>query len=216
LNGSSVVVTAGGTREPVDPVRVLTNRSSGIMGYACAAAAVAAGATVTVISANAELPPVAGASTVHVGSHHELSGALSEVSGQADAVIMAAAVSDFAPESAIAKMKKDGREVSLRLHELPDILAGLAQHREGSRPVLIGFAAETAGDQQQLIELATVKRANKGCDVIIANNVSGGAVFGQDATDIVIVDENGAAALGPSSKEAAAAAVIARLAGRLH
>ena len=216
LSGAHVVVTAGGTREAVDPVRVISNRSSGIMGYACATAAVAAGATVTVISANSALPPVAGATTIHVGSHQELANALGGLAGQADAVVMAAAVSDYAPDAATEKMSKTGGTVDLRLHELPDILGDVAKRRQSTRPVLVGFAAETADDRGQLVQRAIAKRAKKGCDVIVANNVSGGAVFGDSETDIVIIDDAGATDLGPMSKESAATHVITAVARHLR
>lgn len=216
LAGAHVVVTAGGTREAVDPVRVISNRSSGIMGYACATAAVAAGANVTVISANSSLPPVAGASTVHVASHQELADALGGLARQADAVVMAAAVSDYAPDAAAEKMSKTGGALDLRLHELPDILADVARGRQGARPVLVGFAAETVDGREQLIQRASAKRAKKGCDVIVANNVSGGAVFGDTDTDLVIIDDDGAIDVGPASKETAATHVIAAVARHLR
>ena len=221
-----VVITAGGTREEIDSVRVITNKSSGLMGYSCAAAAVAAGAEVTIIAANVSLPSIAGATTVAVTSHAELAAAVTAAAVTADAVIMAAAVSDYAPEPIHGKLKKTGGAASLQLIELPDILAGLGAARaaaraatslptEPARPsVLVGFAAEAAaGDDLHL--LAKKKLQNKGCDLIIANDVSGGAVFGEESTSILIVDASGARSVAEVTKEAAAVEVIAAVAARL-
>lgn len=214
LSGKHVVVSAGGTRESIDDVRVISNRSSGLMGYACAAAAVAAGAQVTVLAANVSLPPIAGTHTLTVESHQDLAQALDATiaQGDVDVVVMAAAVSDYTPAGQSGKIKKSGQPLSLELQELPDLLAGLAADRVGTRPLLVGFAAETAADPTRLIELAGDKRQRKGCDVIVANDVSGGAVFGSGATDICIIDAAGHQALGPTSKEHAAAAIIATVA----
>ena len=218
LAGRHVVITAGGTREPIDPVRVVTNTSSGQMGYAISAAAAAAGARVTLICANVAMADMAGARVVRVSTHAQLAEALdAAVADDADAVIMAAAVSDYAPTAAPEKVKKSGGDLELTLHELPDILAGLARRRTSMRPVLVGFAAETAAGAR-LLELAREKLVRKGCDLIVANDVSNGAVFGQGWTSIAVISadsDSPVAVAADVSKEAAASAVVEVLAARL-
>ena len=220
--GRRVVITAGGTREDIDSVRVITNKSSGLMGYACAAAAVAAGAEVVVIAANVSLPNMAGVAMMSVSTHTDLSAAVASAAATADVVIMAAAVSDYAPVAIGGKIKKTGSTQSLQLQELPDILAGLGSTRAASstntasaKPaVLVGFAAETAtGDE--LEQLAGKKLRDKGCDLIIANDVSGGAIFGDGSTSVLIVDSSGATSVAEVTKEKAAVAVITAVAARL-
>lgn len=188
LAGQHVVVTAGGTREAWDPVRWLGNRSSGRMGYAIAAAAIARGAQVSVIAANVNLPDVAGARTIVVSNHAELATAVSSAAVGADAVVMAAAVADFTIATKPSKIKKqhDSAPV-LTLTTTSDVLAGLAEGRDGARPKLIGFAAETSDSQEGLEVLAREKLARKGCDAIVANDVSGSAVFGATHASVMIV-----------------------------
>lgn len=188
LRGRHVVVTAGGTREPWDPVRWLGNRSSGAMGYAIAAAAVARGADVTVIAANVTLPNVAGAKTVEAGTHADLRTAVEHAAGTADVVVMTAAVADFSAAQQAGKVKRTSDVVMLELHPNTDILARLASSRSGARPLLIGFAAETAPSLPELVALATTKLHAKGCDAIVANDVTNSAVFGQDQASVVIVE----------------------------
>jgi len=165
LIGKRIVITAGGTREPLDPVRYIGNRSSGAMGYALAAAAIAAGADVTLITAETSLRPPRGAKLIHVGTAAEMHHAVDEATVDADALIMAAAVADFRPETESAqKIKKAAarqRHV-LRLVPTADILASI------DRPQLvkIGFAAET----ENHIENAKQKLAAKGLEIIVAND----------------------------------------------
>ena len=178
LAGRSVVVTAGGTREPLDPVRFLGNRSSGRMGYALAATAAARGARVTLISANVSLPTPAGVDLVRVGTALELEAAVSAVTPTADAVVMAAAVADFRPASvAGAKLKKSaGVPASIELVENPDILRGLVERRPAGQ-LVVGFAAETGDESGSVLEHGRAKLAAKGCDLLVVNEVGEGKGF---------------------------------------
>lgn len=218
LHGRKVVVTAGGTREAWDPVRWLGNRSSGRMGYAIASAAVARGAEVVVIAANVDLPDVAGARTRRVGSHAELESAVTREAEQADAVVMAAAVADFTVPAQSAKVKKTAGEAPvLHLQQTSDILAGLARDRGAGRPILIGFAAETESDPEALNRRAADKLAAKGCDVIVANDVTGAAVFGHDRASVLILDRDGSRLhIADEPKLDIGGAVCTAIAERLH
>jgi len=192
LAGQHVVVSAGGTREAWDPVRWLGNRSSGRMGYAVAAAAVARGARVTVIAANVDLPDVAGAQTVAVSDHAHLEAAVQAAALTADAVVMAAAVADFTIAAEPTKIKKHHDATpSVQLLPTTDVLAGLAARRQGRHPILIGFAAETAKDAAELEAAARQKLASKKCDAIVANDVSESAVFGKSHASVLIAHANG-------------------------
>jgi phosphopantothenoylcysteine decarboxylase/phosphopantothenate--cysteine ligase len=196
LAGRRVVVSAGGTREYLDPVRFLGNRSSGKQGYALAAAAVSRGAHVTLVAANVALPDPAGVVVRRVGSAAELDRAMQEESVDADAVVMAAAPADFRPvETVEHKIKKrdDGATPTLTLTENPDILAGLVARRSpGSRrPVLVGFAAETGDADGTVLDHARRKLARKGCDLLVVNDVSGGGVFGADDNQGVLLGSAG-------------------------
>ena len=193
LSGRCVVVTAGGTREPLDPVRFLGNRSSGRQGWALAARARARGAEVVLIAANVELPDPVGVTTVRVQTARQMQEAVMEASQGADAVVMAAAVADFRPAStATAKIKKvDGEDPEpIVLVRNPDILADLGH---GDRDqVIVGFAAETAGSRDQLLALGRAKVARKGCDLLVLNDVSEGRVFGEGVNDVVVLGGDGA------------------------
>ena len=196
LHGRRVLVSAGGTREPLDPVRFLGNRSSGRMGYALATTAVARGAEVTVLAANVSLPAPAGVRVVHVETTADLHrAALAEAPG-ADAVVMAAAPADFRPAGAAAhKIKKssDGAVAPLELVQNPDILADLVRQRgEAAAPVLVGFAAETGDDAGDVLAHARAKLARKGCDLLVANDVGAGRVFDRDDTDATVLERTGA------------------------
>jgi phosphopantothenoylcysteine decarboxylase/phosphopantothenate--cysteine ligase len=191
-----VVVSMGGTREEWDPVRFLGNRSSGRQGAALARAALVRGAHVTAVVGHVECPVPPVQVRVDVDSAVAMHKAMQEVvfapDAHVDAVIMAAAVADFTPSSVSAgKVKKDGSVPELTLSETDDILAGLVAARgHRTSPVLVGFAAETAGDRTSLESLATHKLARKGCDLIVANDVSDG-VFGSDTNAVLIVSEAG-------------------------
>ena len=212
LAGRRVVVSAGGTREYLDPVRFLGNRSSGKQGYALARAAVARGADVTVVAANVDLADPAGAKIVRVESARDLHEAVLAAADDADIVVMAAAPADFRPAVRVDhKIKKqpDGAPPSLALVENPDILADLVVRRgSGSSPVLVGFAAETGDDRSSVLEHARAKLARKGCDWLVVNDVSGGAVFGDDDNQAVLLGSDGSEQPVPRGSKAALAHVI--------
>ncbi len=217
LAGRHVVVSAGGTREPVDPVRFLGNASSGRQGYAVAAVAAARGARVTLVAANVDLPDPAGADVVAVGSASELRDAVHKAAGDADAVVMAAAVADFRPADAAAhKIKKSaGTPEAIALAANPDVLAELvAARRPGA--VLVGFAAETGDDAGSVLDHGRAKLAAKGCDLLVVNAVGPGTAFGQADNAGVILGADGSETVvdhGPKAMLAAAIcdAVVARL-----
>jgi phosphopantothenoylcysteine decarboxylase/phosphopantothenate--cysteine ligase len=218
LAGRHVVVSAGGTREPVDPVRFLGNRSSGKQGFALAAVAAARGARVTLVAANTDLPDPAGVDVVHVGSAVELRDGVRKAADDADAVVMAAAVADFRPaDTARHKIKKDGgAPAPIALEENPDVLVELvANRRPGS--VLVGFAAETGDGAGSVLDHGRAKLARKGCDLLVVNAVGPGKAFGQPDNAGVILGADGTETtveLGPKAVLAAAVrdAVAARLA----
>jgi len=194
LAGRHVVVSAGGTREFLDPVRFLGNRSSGRQGFALAEAAVARGARVTVVAANVSLPPPAGVTVVPVVSTEELRQQVHLATVDADAVVMAAAPADFRPAEFVdAKIKKtpDGIAPQIHLVENADILVELVAARTSKRPVIVGFAAETGDATATVIEHARAKLARKGCDLLVVNDVSDGKVFGRDDTEAVVLGADG-------------------------
>ncbi|TFC96993.1 MULTISPECIES: bifunctional phosphopantothenoylcysteine decarboxylase/phosphopantothenate--cysteine ligase CoaBC [Cryobacterium] len=193
LAGKHVVITAGGTREPLDPVRFLGNRSSGKQGVALAQAALARGARVTLISANLEVAAPASADVRLVGTALELQAAVTDAAAGADAVIMAAAVADYRPAAVRAdKIKKDdtGDTLLLELIRNPDILAGLAAAGQPGQ-VLIGFAAETEPDADRLLALGRTKMARKGCDFLVLNRVGWTEGFASDRNEITVLDRSG-------------------------
>ncbi|MEE6261827.1 bifunctional phosphopantothenoylcysteine decarboxylase/phosphopantothenate--cysteine ligase CoaBC [Plantactinospora sonchi] len=206
LAGRQVVVTAGGTREPLDPVRFLGNRSSGKQGYAFARTAVARGARVTLIAANVSLPDPAGADVVRVGTTEELRKATLEAAGTADAVVMAAAPADFRPATyASDKIKKSGRgdTLTVELVANPDIAAELGERRRPEQ-VLVAFAAETSDAEAN----ARGKLARKKADLIVVNEVGPDKVFGADTNRAVVLGADGSTtAFSEQSKEDLADAV---------
>ena len=211
LAGRHVVVSAGGTREPLDPVRFLGNRSSGRQGYALARAAAARGAEVTLVSANVTLPDPAGVKVVRVETTGQLRDAVVGAAATADAVVMAAAPADFRPTTVSeAKIKKsdDGSAPTIELEQNPDILAEISHDRRPPGPVIVGFAAETGDDTGSVLDLARAKLARKGCDLLVVNDVSGGAVFGSADNQAVILGADGAAVEVPLGSKAALAHVI--------
>jgi phosphopantothenoylcysteine decarboxylase/phosphopantothenate--cysteine ligase len=191
LAGRRVVVSAGGTREEIDPVRFIGNWSTGTQGYALARTAVARGAEVTVIAANVALPDPAGAKVTRVVSAVQMQAAVLAAAAGADVVVMAAAVADYRPEArSEGKIKKDGQPAEpLRLIENPDILAGLAAQRgpDGTHPVLVGFAAETDTSEQA----ARAKLARKGCDLLVVNPVGNGLGFGTPDNEAIAYGADG-------------------------
>lgn len=207
LAGLRVVVNAGPTREAIDPVRFITNRSSGKMGYAIAGAAAARGAQVTLVSGPVNLPRPEGCSIVHVESAEEMFNATVSPSEGADIVIASAAVADYTPAHySESKVKKAGGGLSLKLDRTRDILAHIGAER-GSR-ILVGFAAET----DDLIANAQAKLAAKNLSMIVANQVGGGnSPFGSDSNSVIIMRPGLAPEpLGPASKLQLAHAILDR------
>ncbi|MFE1954869.1 bifunctional phosphopantothenoylcysteine decarboxylase/phosphopantothenate--cysteine ligase CoaBC [Streptomyces sp. NPDC059524] len=191
LAGTHVVVSAGGTREPLDPVRFLGNRSSGKQGYALARTAAARGARVTLLSANAELPDPAGVDVVHVGTAVQLREAVLKAAADADAVVMAAAVADFRPAVyAPGKIKKQGDSgaPTVELVRNPDILAEISAERARPGQIVVGFAAET----DDVLANGRAKLARKGCDLLVVNEVGERKTFGSEENEAVILGSDGA------------------------
>ncbi len=191
LAGRRVVISAGGTREAIDPVRFISNHSSGKMGYALALAARDRGAQVTLVTAPTCLPDPVGVETVHVESAADMRDAVLSASDGADALVMAAAVADYRPlERAGQKIKKTEGELILQLGRTPDILAEVARLREAGRgpQVAVGFAAET----QDLLANARAKLERKRLDLVAANDVSAaGAGFGVDTNRVTLLSPDG-------------------------
>ncbi len=209
LAGRHVLVTSGPTHEPIDPVRYIANRSSGKQGHAIAAAAARAGARVTLVTGPVTLPDPAGVTTVHVESARDMLAAV-EAALPADIFIGAAAVADWRVEAAPQKIKKGpGGAPSLTLVENPDILARVARH-ESLRPrLVVGFAAETC----DVVAHARQKLARKGCDVIVANDVSpASGVFGGAENEAHYISRAGVESWPRMSKDSVAERLIARLA----
>jgi len=231
LTGRHIVVSAGGTREPIDPVRFIGNRSTGKMGVAIAEAALARGARVTLVAANLDVAPPSGASTVVVESAAEMRAALHKLThadeGRAgfDALVMAAAVSDFRPSTTADRKLERGGSLTLELEATPDILAQIARiargtDREGGvtyepmspSPFLVGFAAETGS-----LDRAADKLRRKSLDLLVANDVSEpGSGFGTDTNRVTILDATGGRAeLALMSKRAVADEILDRVARAL-
>jgi phosphopantothenoylcysteine decarboxylase/phosphopantothenate--cysteine ligase len=207
-DGLRVLVTAGGTREPIDPVRFIGNRSSGRMGIALAAAAARRGAEVTLIAANVSLPEPAGVRRIDVETAEQLAGAATEAFASTDVLLMAAAPADFrAAEIAAGKLaRQDGLE--LRLEPTEDILASLAASRRDSQTI-VGFAAEHGGDA---VGRARAKLTRKNADLIVLNDVSDPAIGFESADNAVTLIERDAETEIPiASKQAIAEAILARV-----
>ena len=220
LAGRRVVISAGGTREPLDPVRFLGNRSSGKQGYALSEVAAARGAEVTLISANVTLPVPQAVRLVLVQTAVELGEAVAKAAQDADVVVMAAAVADYRPAHyADVKIKKthddsvvdgDQSAPTIQLVRNPDILAELVASRgSATSPVIVGFAAETGDGKHSVLDLAQEKLVRKGCDVLVANEVGADKTFGQDTNTVHILRRGVHATLhvGPVAKHAVAATV---------
>ena len=193
LAGKRIVVTAGGTREALDPVRFIGNRSSGKQGLALALAASERGAEVTLIGANLEVHAPDRIRVQHVSSTLELADAVTAAAASADVVIMAAAVADYRPESvAESKIKKEtqGDVLQLTLVKNPDILQGLSAARTPGQ-VVIGFAAETETDRDRLLDIGRAKIVRKGSDYLVINTVGWTEGFATEGNSIIIVDAAG-------------------------
>jgi phosphopantothenoylcysteine decarboxylase / phosphopantothenate---cysteine ligase len=198
-----VVVSAGGTREHLDPVRFIGNSSSGLMGWALARAAALRGAEVRLVAANVGMPAPPGTEVEAVSSTADLAQAMAVLAKDADIAIMAAAPADFTPAAASdTKIKKsaDGA-LELTLVQTVDVLASLVAARTDSRQVLVGFAAETPSDGQTLIDLGRAKLARKGCDLLVLNEVGPNLVFGQPDNKIILLTREGATGPIAGSKD---------------
>jgi phosphopantothenoylcysteine decarboxylase/phosphopantothenate--cysteine ligase len=194
LAGLHVVVSAGGTREPIDPVRFIGNRSSGKQGFALAATAAARGARVTLVAANTALPEPAGVEVVAVSTTAELRAAVRAAAAQADVVVMAAAVADFRPaEPADSKIKKsdDASAPEIRLVQNPHILRELGHSRMRAGQTVVGFAAETGDAGATWLEHGRAKLAKYGVDLLIANQVGTDLTFGADHSAAVVIGADG-------------------------
>ena len=209
LAGKTILVTAGPTREAIDPLRFVSNRSSGKMGYALATAAARRGATVILVSGPVDLPPPYGVSSIGVETSAEMREAVLRESGSAHAVFMVAAVSDYVPQSAPSKLKKSGGSLVLTLDEGPDILAELGRNKGDT--VLVGFAAET----EEVSARASEKLRSKNLDFIVANDVSvSGMGIGSDRNAVTILDRwGGVHEVAPASKSQIAETILDRVFG---
>jgi len=207
LAGRHLVVSAGGTREPLDPVRFLGNLSTGRQGYALAAVAAARGARVTLVAANTDLPDPAGVDLVRVGTAAELREAVLAAAADADAVVMAAAVADFRPAHYNhVKIKKVEGELPapVELVRNADVLAEISQHRRAPGQVVVGFAAET----DDVLANGRAKLARKGCDLLVVNEVGGGLAFGSADNEAVILSREGSETAVPFGPKAALADLL--------
>ncbi|WP_433191037.1 bifunctional phosphopantothenoylcysteine decarboxylase/phosphopantothenate--cysteine ligase CoaBC [Actinoallomurus sp. CA-150999] len=215
LAGHHVVVSAGGTREAIDPVRFIGNRSSGLQGYALARTALARGARVTLVAANVALPNPAGADVVRAGSALELRDAVLKAAADADAVVMAAAVADFRPAGYHdVKIKKTDTDepAPIALVKNPDILVELVAARRPHQ-VIVGFAAET----NDVLRNGREKLARKGCDLLVVNEVGERLTFGAPDNAAVILSADGTSVDVPrGSKEDLADEVWDQVTGRLQ
>lgn len=192
LQGQDIVITAGGTREFLDPVRFLGNSSSGKQGVALAVAARDRGAKVTLICANASVAMPAGVEVVNVITGDDMHAAAMKASMTADAIVMAAAIADYKPKSThSSKMKKseDGSSPTIELVRTTDILADLVTHRNTSHPdqIIVGFAAETGDDHGSVLEHGVAKLQRKGCDLLVINEVGPNLAFGTDDNEVTIL-----------------------------
>ena len=197
LIGKKVLVTAGGTREAIDPIRFIGNLSSGKQGYALAWAAAARGAEVTLISANSQLPDIEGISTIHVVSAAEMEAEVKTQFPKHDVLIMSAAVADARPENVIDEKIKKEQLQNIALIKNVDILAAMGKVKR-SNQVLVGFAAETALNS---VELGRAKRIAKGADLLYVNNVKSNVIFGSDTTEGTIISGRGEELITGCSKD---------------
>lgn len=219
LAGRRILVSAGGTREPLDPVRFLGNRSSGRQGVAIAERARSRGAEVTLIAAHLEVAPPTGIEVIEVDTAESMRQAIRDRVGDADVIVMAAAVADFRPVAESAtKIKKDDSTDStpeVILERTVDILAEIVEHRSDGQ-VIIGFAAETGDASHSVVDLGRTKLARKGCDLLVVNDVSDGRVFGRDTNEAVILGADGSMVeLAHGSKAALADTLLDAVATRI-
>ncbi len=189
LAGRRIIVTAGGTREPIDPVRYIGNRSSGKQGFALALAAATRGAKVHLISANADLPNIDGVEVTKIETANELLSVLEGEFPKCDALIMSAAVADFKISDYSQSKIKKSEFTTMDLTKNPDILARMAEIKKNGQ-IMMGFAAETDTNFENLVKLGFEKLRGKSLDLLYVNNVTNGAIFGSDLTQGIIIDSN--------------------------
>jgi phosphopantothenoylcysteine decarboxylase/phosphopantothenate--cysteine ligase len=211
--GKRFLITAGGTREEIDPVRFIGNKSSGKQGIAIAIEAACRGANVTLIAANISNVPPEIESVIHVQSAQQLGEALDTNLTSCDVLVMAAAVADFKvlnPAANKLKRSELGDHLQLELVANEDILAKAVKKikTQNLSVLTVGFAAETVAGAPQLEELAKSKLANKGCDLIVANNVANGAVFDSDTNNVLILSQTGRSVAAEGSKRLVAAELL--------
>ncbi|WP_457950252.1 bifunctional phosphopantothenoylcysteine decarboxylase/phosphopantothenate--cysteine ligase CoaBC [Pseudarthrobacter sp. alpha12b] len=224
LAGRTVTISAGGTREPLDPVRFLGNRSSGKQGVALAVAARNAGATVRLLAAHMDVPPPAGVEVVRVETALQLREAALDAAAGSDVVIMSAAVADFRPaEVSDTKIKKrdDTADPVITLVRNPDILQELVEQRNAGAAVsgqlIVGFAAETGDSEGDVLAYAEAKLQRKGCDLLVVNHVGTDKVFGQDSNSVVILSRSGSEPQEASgTKTEVSEAIITRISFELN
>jgi phosphopantothenoylcysteine decarboxylase/phosphopantothenate--cysteine ligase len=225
LAGRTVTISAGGTREPLDPVRFLGNRSSGKQGVALAVAARNAGATVRLLAAHMEVPPPAGVEVVPVETALQLRKAALAAAADSDVVIMSAAVADFRPsEVSDTKIKKrdDSADPVITLVRNPDILHELVELRNSGghaerQQLIVGFAAETGDSHGDVLAYAEAKLERKGCDLLVVNHVGADKVFGQDTNSVVILARSGSEPQeAAGTKTEVSAAIISRIGFELN
>jgi len=218
LMGIRVLLSAGGTREAVDPVRFLGNRSSGKQGYALASAAVQRGAMVTLVSANVSAPPPAGVTVIPVVSAAQMHEAMLAHAQQSQVIVMSAAVADFRPtQVSDVKLKKgsDQEPTVIALERNPDILAALVA-QQTSTQITVGFAAETGDDNGEVAAYGKAKLAKKECDFLVVNDVSHGKAFDLDENEVTILSKaGGEVVVALSSKAAIATAIWDQVAAEL-
>ncbi|MDQ0869291.1 phosphopantothenoylcysteine decarboxylase/phosphopantothenate--cysteine ligase [Arthrobacter sp. V1I9] len=225
LAGRTVTISAGGTREPLDPVRFLGNRSSGKQGVALAVAARNAGATVRLLAAHMEVPAPAGVEVVPVETALQLREAALAAAADSDVVVMSAAVADFRPaEVSDTKIKKrdDSADPVITLVRNPDILHELVELRNSAghgkgQQLIVGFAAETGDSDGDVLAYAEAKLERKGCDLLVVNHVGADKVFGQDTNSVVILSRSGAEPQeAAGTKTEVSAAIISRIGFELN
>ncbi|WP_411373384.1 bifunctional phosphopantothenoylcysteine decarboxylase/phosphopantothenate--cysteine ligase CoaBC [Arthrobacter sp. MPF02] len=225
LAGRTVTISAGGTREPLDPVRFLGNRSSGKQGVALAVAARNAGATVRLLAAHMDVPPPPGVEVVPVETALQLREAALAAAGDSDVFIMSAAVADFRPavvSDTKIKKRDDSADPVITLVRNPDILQELVDVRNAAGPagqhrLIVGFAAETGDSQGDVLAYAEAKLQRKGCDLLVVNHVGSDKVFGQDTNSVVILSRSGSEPQeAAGTKAEVSAAIISRIGYELN
>ncbi len=190
LSGTRIVITGGGTREPIDPVRFIGNRSSGKQAEAIALKAAMRGASVTLILGPNSLPRIEGVKTIEVETAEEMGNALDEAQASCDVLIMTAAVADARPIIKSGRKLKKGEFASIDLQENPDLLANFVRSKRDGQ-IVLGFAAETESDSSALLRLGKEKLVRKGVDLLFVNDVSGQNVFGSNQTNGFLIADDG-------------------------